>query len=343
MADRSKRDLSPPGAGGELVSKRARVDALEEETGRALVPAGAPQSSEGTKRARGGGGVPRTSSLAAPTMRLTGHVGEVFAAAFSSPSSDGGGGVLLASAGFDRSVLLWRASGECDNVAALQGHKNAVLSLAWLGGGGYGATGDAVLLSASADGTARAWSVERETQIKRAAEHGKSIVNCVAAATGQGAPPIFVTAGDDGVAVSEKFCPSWKSGSFWAKESKRESARERGRRRNFKTTPLTLFSPLLFASKINSPQRVWDMRVRRSVARLGEIEEEEEEEKEEEDEEDDDGDDEGQERRRQRQRRQQRRRRRRQAAGGFPMLACAVNPAADVAYTGGVDNVVRAW
>lgn len=85
------------------------------------------------------------------------------------------------------------------------------------------------------------------------------------------------------------------------------------------------------------------MRVRRSVARLGEIEVEEEEEKEEEDEEDDDGDDEGQERRRQRQRRQQRRRRRRQAAGGFPMLACAVNPAADVAYTGGVDNVVRAW
>ena len=206
MADKSKRHLSPSsGGGGDASAKRARVEQDDEEpTGRALVPAGAPQpSAAGKKSARSNGGVPRTSSLAAPTMRLTGHVGEVFAAAFSpgdSGGGDGNGNVLLASAGYDRSVLLWRASGECDNVAALHGHKNAVLSLAWLGGGSHDG---AVLLSSSADGTARAWSVERETQIKRAAEHGKSVVNCVAAASGRGAPPSFVTAGDDGVAVSE--------------------------------------------------------------------------------------------------------------------------------------------
>ena len=203
MADKSKRHLSPSGGGDELAtSKRARVEQDDDEpTGRALVPAGAPQPSAGKKHARGNSGVPRTSSLAAPTMRLTGHVGEVFAAAFSPGDGGDSSGVLLASAGYDLSVLLWRASGECDNVAALHGHKNAVLSLAWLGGHGA-AAGDAVLLSGSADGTARAWSVEREVQVKRAAEHGKAVVNCVAAASGAGAPPIFVTAGDDGVAVS---------------------------------------------------------------------------------------------------------------------------------------------
>lgn len=82
------------------------------------------------------------------------------------------------------------------------------------------------------------------------------------------------------------------------------------------------------------------MRSRRSVARLGEIEEEEEEE---ENVEDEDDDDDAEQRLRQRRRRQQQRRRRRQTAGGFPLLACAINPAADVAYTAGVDNIVRAW
>lgn len=234
MTDKSKRHLSPSGGGGggdELAaSKRARLEQDDDDPARALVPAGAPQSSaaggkKGARANNGGGGVPRTSSLAAPTMRLTGHVGEVFAAAFS-PGDGGdsnGGNVLLASAGFDRSVLLWRASGECDNVAALHGHKNAVLSLAWLGG--FGSSSDAVLLSASADGTARAWSVERGAQVKRAAEHGRSVVNCVAAAAGggAGAPPIFVTAGDDGVAVREKkffFCG-------WERKGRVEGERER--------------------------------------------------------------------------------------------------------------------
>lgn len=203
----NKRNLSPPpalsgGDDGQLAAKRARLD---EEDERALVPAGAPSSSATNRNKKhSSGGVPRTSSLAAPTMRLTGHVGEVFAAAFSSGLPSSNDNVLLASAGFDRSVLLWRASGECENVAALHGHKNAVLSLSWLGGG-HGATAETVLLSCSADGTARAWSVERETQIKKATEHGKSVVNCVAAASGAGAPPLFVTAGDDGVAVSSFF------------------------------------------------------------------------------------------------------------------------------------------
>jgi WD40 repeat protein len=205
MADRNKRSLSPPLSGGgddkeQLAAKRARLAEEDEVVERALVPAGAPSATNrGNKHAAGG--VPRTSSLAAPTMRLTGHVGEVFAAAFSSSSSSGDESVLLASAGFDRSVLLWRASGECDNLAALYGHKNAVLSLSWLGSG----SSETVLLSCSADGSARAWSVERETQIKKATEHGKSVVNCVAAASGAGAPPLFVTAGDDGVAVSMDF------------------------------------------------------------------------------------------------------------------------------------------
>lgn len=292
-----KRPLSPPpppsssanNNNNELAvssAKRPRTTT----TSSALVPAGAAAAAQSNA---GGAGVPRTSSLAAPTMRLTGHVGEVFAAAFSSPSpsfSSDNENVLLASGGYDRSVLLWRAEGECDNVACLRGHKNAVLSLSWFGGGGSSA---AVVLSSSADGTARAWDVERGRQIKKATEHGTSVVNCVSAASsggggggGSNAPPLFVTASDDGTA------------------------------------------------------RVWDMRVRRSVATLGESAEDDDDDEEEQEQEDDDDETDPRERRRQRRRRRQRSKK---TKSGFPLLACAISPSADSAYTSGIDGVVRAW
>ena len=127
-------------------------------------------------------GVARTSSLAAPTLQLTGHAGEVFAAPFAPD------GALLASGGHDKQVLLWRAGGDCECVGSLTGAKNAVLALAWCGA-------DRVV-AASADKSARAFDVEAETQVKRMAEGG-AIVNAVAA-SGVGAP-IVVVVGDDGV------------------------------------------------------------------------------------------------------------------------------------------------
>jgi Prp8 binding protein len=81
--------------GGELVeagaSKRARVDTAE----------------EGTLQALQAGTVPRTSSLDAPTMQLTGHSDAVFSLKFSAS------GAHLASGGRDHNVQLWKVHGEC--------------------------------------------------------------------------------------------------------------------------------------------------------------------------------------------------------------------------------------
>ncbi|XP_042300095.1 U5 small nuclear ribonucleoprotein 40 kDa protein-like, partial [Sceloporus undulatus] len=68
-------------------------------------------------------GPPRCSSLQAPIMLLSGHEGEVYCCKFH-PN-----GATLASAGFDRLILLWNVYGDCDNYATLKGHSGAVMEL----------------------------------------------------------------------------------------------------------------------------------------------------------------------------------------------------------------------
>ena len=122
---------------------------------------------------------PRTSSLPAPTVSLTGHQAAVLCCAFS-PS-----GRLLVTAGLDKAILLWSLADACKNVALLKGHTAAVLNAAWLG--------DGELVSASVDGAAL-WDVETSTRVKRLRHHD-GVVNAVATSSD---PNAFLTAGDDG-------------------------------------------------------------------------------------------------------------------------------------------------
>lgn len=62
----------------------------------------------------------------APTIQLLGHQGEVFTNKFSKC------GNYLASAGFDREILIWDIFDKnAKNLCAFKGHKNTVLDLHW--------------------------------------------------------------------------------------------------------------------------------------------------------------------------------------------------------------------
>jgi len=158
------------GGGGLVPSKKPRCDsalvASSGASGALSVPAGS---------------VPRTSDLPAPIMKLSGHAGEVLTARFS-PC-----GAFLATAGFDKTVLLWDVFRGCRNYCALKGHHKAVLQLVW-------AAGSERIYSCSADRTVCVWDAEYGEIARRLVGHG-SHVNAVA--TAREDPTMVVSGGDD--------------------------------------------------------------------------------------------------------------------------------------------------
>jgi WD40 repeat protein len=89
----------------------------------------------------------------ANNLLLTGHSvlhpttqAEVLALAFNQTTT------LLASAGVDRSIMLWSQLDNFDNTAVLKGHTNAITALTW--------TYTDRLLTASADKSVVNWDVE---------------------------------------------------------------------------------------------------------------------------------------------------------------------------------------
>ncbi|TGZ77683.1 WD40 repeat-like protein [Ascodesmis nigricans] len=146
--------------------------------------------------------VPRTSGLQAPIMELNGHGREILAVRFD-PS-----GHNIASAGLDRSILLWRTFGDCSNYLELQGHKGAILDLQW--------TRDSrVVLSASADMMLASWDSETGGRIRRYMGH-EEVVNAMDVA--KRGPELMVSASDDGTVgvwdPRQKECVDYLETSF---------------------------------------------------------------------------------------------------------------------------------
>lgn len=115
-------------------------------------------------------------------MLLQGTEAEVYTCKFS-PDGD-----LLATAGHDRNISLWRTWDECENFASLRGHKNAILELHWSYNGER-------IISASPDKTIRAWDTTRGLQVKRMGEHTDAVNSC--AFMRRGPNPLIVSGSDD--------------------------------------------------------------------------------------------------------------------------------------------------
>ena len=137
----------------------------------------------------------RQSALENPIMVLEGHEGAVNEVKFSFC------GKMIASAGSDCTVRLWsfdydddddddddnRKTGEIRNTGILRGHKNAVLSVAFM-------NDSFTVASASADKTIRLFDVESNQQVKKYERHQRA-VNCVA--SNEKGTQMLVTASDD--------------------------------------------------------------------------------------------------------------------------------------------------
>ncbi|RLV63867.1 hypothetical protein DV515_00017833 [Chloebia gouldiae] len=115
-------------------------------------------------------------------MLLSGHEGEVYCCKFH-PN-----GNTLASAGFDRLILLWNVYGDCDNFATLKGHSGAVMELHYN-------TDGSMLFSASTDKTVAVWDSETGERVKRLKGHTSFVNSCYPARRG---PQLVCTGSDDG-------------------------------------------------------------------------------------------------------------------------------------------------
>lgn len=128
-------------------------------------------------------GIPRTSSMQAPIMLLTGHGGEIFCCKFHPDGS------ALASAGFDRKIYLWNVFGECENYAILPGHTGAILDLHFTRDGRK-------IITSSTDKTIGVFDFLTGTRIKRIKGH-KQFVNSACPSPSAG-PDMVCSASDDG-------------------------------------------------------------------------------------------------------------------------------------------------
>uniref|UniRef100_A0A914EGF9 U5 small nuclear ribonucleoprotein 40 kDa protein n=1 Tax=Acrobeloides nanus TaxID=290746 RepID=A0A914EGF9_9BILA len=125
---------------------------------------------------------PRTSSLMAPIMLLTGHEGEIYGAKFSPD------GKYLASAGFDQKVLLWNVYGECENFSTFKGHNGAIMDV-------HFSSDNNNLFTCSVDKTVRMWDMEVGVCQRKFKSHKDFVNSCYPSRRGI---QLVVSGSDDG-------------------------------------------------------------------------------------------------------------------------------------------------
>ncbi|GAA6058586.1 hypothetical protein JCM10212_007025 [Sporobolomyces blumeae] len=139
--------------------------------------------------------VRRTSGLSAPIMCLRGHAAEVLDLKFSPD------GETLASASADKTVLLWRVYGDCQNYGQLRLSKAAATCLAF--------TSNSTLVVGSADHTLFLFDLKTGEVVRRFRGH-HGVVNAVDVQRGGLGRGLVASASDDGTV------------RVWSEESKEE-------------------------------------------------------------------------------------------------------------------------
>jgi Prp8 binding protein len=104
-------------------------------------------------------------------------------------------GKVLASAGIDKNVLVWRAACECENIAILKGHSNAITCLSFEHTNDY-------IYTASADKSLIVWDIEATKLVKKYKGHTavvhsvsspQKLLNLMASASDDGFVKVFDT------------------------------------------------------------------------------------------------------------------------------------------------------
>ncbi|KAG2232102.1 hypothetical protein INT48_006779 [Thamnidium elegans] len=171
MAEKRK-DTSVAGA----LIKRAKQD--DESNNSSLITLSNERS--GTKNAIVGT-IKRTSGLEAPVMQLIGHDGEIFSCEFDRSGEN------IASAGFDRQILLWNTYGEVKNYGVLKGHTNAIMEIHW-------SRDSNQIFSCSADKSVGIFDVKTGERTRRWRGHTGIVNSCQVARRG---PELVVSGSDD--------------------------------------------------------------------------------------------------------------------------------------------------
>ncbi|OBT51699.1 Prp8 binding protein [Pseudogymnoascus sp. 24MN13] len=199
---------------------------------------------------------PRTSGLQAPVMELTGHSGEVFAAKFNPE------GNYIASGSMDRSIMLWRTYGDCENYGILNGHKGAVLDLHW-------SRDSRVLFSASADMHLASWDLETGMRIRRHVGH-EEIINCMDVS--RRGEELLISGSDDGYGLPNHGGGTWEAGNelysggidndikVWDTRKKAVVYSMLGHNDTITSLRVSPDSQTLLSNSMDSTVRTWDIR-----------------------------------------------------------------------------------